>query len=211
MYRLIMQVGGVDPSANPDPDGIHNIVNEYEYAHIISPPHLRNYGYRRENDHSDIPKGLNQEQRNTDHLFEMFAGWALINSHRFRYFVALTTIARIRRWEAWNHLEVTNHVKEFMKTYQVDYRRAWDQVRSMMKQSSMVNPDATITTPQTPMSDGSPMDIASRPTDPRVAKPHSSDSRPADPRPSAPHPDTRASDPRLSAASNAASKHQHPQ
>ncbi|RWQ91849.1 hypothetical protein C8Q69DRAFT_408795 [Paecilomyces variotii] len=76
-------------------DGTHNPV--------ISFRSIPSYGHRQEDEHDAIPKGLRQDQRDTDHLVEFFAGWSIINSHRFRRFIVASHYSQ-ERWKAWNHV-----------------------------------------------------------------------------------------------------------
>lgn len=81
-------------------DGTHNPV--------ISFRSIPSYGHRQEDEHDAIPKGLRQDQRDTDHLVEFFAGWSIINSHRFRRFIVASHYSQ-ERWKAWNHVS-TFHI-----------------------------------------------------------------------------------------------------
>ncbi|EGE09134.1 hypothetical protein TEQG_08088 [Trichophyton equinum CBS 127.97] len=76
---------------------------------VISTPHIPNYGWRSEDEHPDIPKNLTQGARNTDHLVEYFAGWAISHVENFRYFPVLVHSMPQLRWEKWSHLEVLNY------------------------------------------------------------------------------------------------------
>src|SRR5436190_20195249 len=71
---------------------------------FISTRILPDYGFRPEDDHPNIPKGLTQEERNTDHLVEYFTGWCLTNADKFRKFVVLTSLNPQPRWQAWKHV-----------------------------------------------------------------------------------------------------------
>ena len=128
MYRLIVQlnsVGNVGYSSEELLDGIHD---DFSEKRVIWPPNIPHYGSRTEDDCPDLPKGLTQEQRNTDHLAEFFAGWALVNSHRFRRFVVVT-LNPLQRWNAWNHIDVKEGTKEFFKAYSIDYKEYWSRLR----------------------------------------------------------------------------------
>lgn len=134
--------------------------DEYRESQIISPPRLPNYGSRSEDDNPDIPKGLTQEQRNTDHLAEFFAGWALVNSHVFRHFHMVTRIPPLDRWSAWQHVDVKFGAKAFMTAFNIDYQR-YDWIlkgKSGSPPSSSSDSRSmqrTPTTPQTPRPGGS--------------------------------------------------------
>ncbi|PYH99931.1 hypothetical protein BO71DRAFT_341857 [Aspergillus ellipticus CBS 707.79] len=130
IYRLILQL--CTPSAYDTPIGevLTGSTDEYIESNVISPPTLPNYGSRKEDDSPDIPKGLSQDQRNTDHLIEFFAGWGLVNRHRYRRFVVLTRTKPQPRWEAWQHIEIKWGAKDFMKTFKVDYKHYWAKLAS---------------------------------------------------------------------------------
>ncbi|PYI03812.1 chromo domain protein [Aspergillus sclerotiicarbonarius CBS 121057] len=130
MYRLILQ--SCSPSAYDTPSGdiLTGATDEYFESNAISPPNLPNYGSRTEEDNPDIPKGLTQDHRNTDHLVEFFAGWGLVHRHRYRRFVVLTRLKPLPRWEAWQHIEIKWGAKDFMKTFRVDYRQYWAKLNS---------------------------------------------------------------------------------
>ncbi|KAF7166924.1 hypothetical protein CNMCM6106_002539 [Aspergillus hiratsukae] len=117
MYALIVQLntGVLSDEHNEDP--------------VISLDAIPLYGSRTEDDDPNIPKGLTQEHRNTDHLAEFFAGWAIVNNHRFRRFVMLTAVQPLPRWLAWEHVEIRYGAKNFMKIFEVDYKTYWDKVK----------------------------------------------------------------------------------
>ncbi|RHZ72359.1 hypothetical protein CDV55_106049 [Aspergillus turcosus] len=117
MYALIVQLntGVVGDEHHEDP--------------VISFDAIPLYGSRTEDDDASIPNGLTQEQRNTDHLAEFFAGWAIVNNHRFRRFVMLTAVQPLPRWLAWEHVEIRYGAKNFMRTFEVDYKTYWDKVK----------------------------------------------------------------------------------
>ncbi|KAF7178436.1 hypothetical protein CNMCM7691_007132 [Aspergillus felis] len=130
MYALILQLNnrvagsertGANISSGPS--------SEHTEDPVISLDAIPLYGSRTEDDDASIPKGLTQEQRNTDHLGEFFAGWAIVNNHRFRRFVMLTAVKPLPRWEAWQHIEIRYGAKDFMKAFNVKYKTYWDKVR----------------------------------------------------------------------------------
>ncbi|KAL4802784.1 hypothetical protein BDV18DRAFT_61155 [Aspergillus unguis] len=86
---------------------------------VISPPILPNYGSRTADDSSGIPKECNQEQRNTDHLGEFFAGWSLTNAHRFRRFFMVTALEPLERWKKWQHVQLD--YQAFFRDQGVDF------------------------------------------------------------------------------------------
>ncbi|PGH17718.1 hypothetical protein AJ80_04726 [Polytolypa hystricis UAMH7299] len=98
------------------PDSLDGLTDSIGQIHpFISPSELANYGFRKETDHPNIPSGLTQEERDTDHLVEYFAGWAVMNAHKFRRFVVLHWGKPQPRWQAWTHIEPMN-AREFHRT-----------------------------------------------------------------------------------------------
>ncbi|KAK2746211.1 hypothetical protein FQN57_003333 [Myotisia sp. PD_48] len=83
--------------------------DEGQHHPIISTSYLPDYGKRAENDHPMIPRGLTQEERNTDHLIEYFAGWGILNCNKYRHFLALTYFRPQPRWKGFNHIDVMNY------------------------------------------------------------------------------------------------------
>ncbi|PWY94934.1 hypothetical protein BO94DRAFT_562657 [Aspergillus sclerotioniger CBS 115572] len=138
MYRLILQ--SCTPSAYDTTSGevLTGATDDYFESNAISPPNIPDYGSRTEKDNPDIPKGLTQDQRNTDHLVEFFAGWGLVNRHRYRRFIVLTRMKPLPRWESWQHIEIKYGAKDFMKTFRVDYRHYWSKLNS-----SSIKPSTT--------------------------------------------------------------------
>src|SRR5215471_4616681 len=68
---------------NGSPDSLDGRTDDEGQHHpFISTRILPDYGSRPENDHPMIPKGLSQEERNTDHLVEYFAGWCMVKSDK---------------------------------------------------------------------------------------------------------------------------------
>lgn len=114
---------------------------------VLSLAKLPDYGRRSEDDHPAIPKGLTQEQRNTDHLIEFFAGWSLVYNHRFRRFVAATSMEPLARWKEWNHLELRHGRRDFLKTFQVDYRFYWNKLTATVKRRDSTSTTSTSSTP----------------------------------------------------------------
>lgn len=133
MYSLIAQLSITDNGTfltHSEPlDGIHDDSPENR---VISPPTIPLYGSRTEDDTGGL---VTQEQRDTDHLAEFFAGWALVNSHRFRRFTIITT-KPLKRWNSWNHVDVKETAMDFFKAYGVDYRTYWSQLKGKASSSS---------------------------------------------------------------------------
>ncbi|KAJ9405906.1 hypothetical protein DTO045G8_6417 [Paecilomyces variotii] len=120
-------------------DGTHNPV--------ISFRSIPSYGHRQEDEHDAIPKGLRQDQRDTDHLVEFFAGWSIINSHRFRRFIVASHYSQ-ERWKAWNHLELHHGGRDFMKSQKIDANAIWAELVSNTPRRS--DPSRSARTPRTP-------------------------------------------------------------
>src|SRR4051812_19887675 len=55
-------------------------------------------------DVSGSSNAMSQEERDTDLLIEYFAGWALMNCHKYRKFFVLTHFKTQKRWGNWNHV-----------------------------------------------------------------------------------------------------------
>jgi len=133
MYQLIKEIAsGGDfrylPCEPRDLDGVYDPNIEHP---IISPAKLPNYGHRPENDDPAIPKGPTQAQRDADHLVEFFAGWGLVNCHRFRRFVVVTSFTEpLSRWKTWNHLEFRCGYKSFFKNFSIDFNRYWTKINT---------------------------------------------------------------------------------
>ena len=146
MYSLISQLSTVPDTISTYcretalSDGIFNGISE---TRVISPRQIPLYGLRTEVDcvGFGLPKGLSQEQLNTDHLAEFFAGWALVNSHRFRRFIVLTTLKPLDRWKGWNHVDVISSAMEFFRLYTIDWKSYWRKLRSDAKPSEAAASD----------------------------------------------------------------------
>lgn len=132
MYRLIVQLNSIGNASYSSEDLLDGIHDDFPEKRVISPPNIPLYGTRTEDDCPDLPKGLTQKQRNTDHLAEFFAGWALVNSHRFRRFVVVTLNPQ-RKWTAWNHIDVKESARDFFKAYSVDYKMYWSKLKATGK------------------------------------------------------------------------------
>ncbi|KAI1919923.1 hypothetical protein LOZ60_006729 [Ophidiomyces ophidiicola] len=99
------------------PDSLDGETDDEGQSHpFVSPRSIPRYGSRTENEHEDIPKGLSQDERNTDHLVEYFAGWAICNCHKFRKFVVLSHYKPQPRWKKWQHIEPMNS-QEFFRSF----------------------------------------------------------------------------------------------
>ena len=69
---------------------------------------------------SDITGLPSQERMDMDLLVEFFAGWGLMNCHRFRHFVAVTYSKPLPRWSAWSHLEVKHGRRQLFSRFHAD-------------------------------------------------------------------------------------------
>jgi len=138
MYQLIKEIASEGdfrylPCEPRDLDGVFDPNIEHP---IISPANLPNYGHRSENDDPAVPKGLTQVQRDTDHLVEFFAGWGLVNCHRFRRFIVVTSFPEpLSRWKTWNHLEFRCGGKSFFKSFNIDPRTYWAKINTSLDKS----------------------------------------------------------------------------
>ncbi|KAJ5132992.1 hypothetical protein N7448_007150, partial [Penicillium atrosanguineum] len=88
-----------------------------------SPPEIiPNWGHRDEEDNPEIPRDLSQDERNMDHLVELFTAWALMRKAHNRKTVVITDSKRQilhRRWENWGHITLFSP-NNFMKTFRID-------------------------------------------------------------------------------------------
>ncbi|PKY04727.1 hypothetical protein P168DRAFT_303897 [Aspergillus campestris IBT 28561] len=152
MCHHILQLSYTSSQRELDAEILAGDSDEYHESKVISPPFLPNYGSRSEVDNPDIPKGLSQEHRNTDHLAEFFAGWALVNSHVFRHFHVVTQLPPPERWSAWQHVDVKHGPKAFMTAFNIDFKK-YDWIvkgKSGPPPSSSTDPRSTQRTPTTP-------------------------------------------------------------
>lgn len=88
----------------------------------FAPEIIPNWGFREEEDNPEIPKGLSQDERNMDHLVELFTAWTLLRKAHNRKTVVITdSKSQIlhRRWESWGHVTVFSP-NNFMKTFNID-------------------------------------------------------------------------------------------
>ncbi|EAW08490.1 putative Chromo domain protein Chp1p [Aspergillus clavatus NRRL 1] len=139
MYALIIQINSVGLEGMPR-ETLNGTSDEHSESVVISPPNIPLYGSRTEDDDPNIPKGLTQEYRNTDHLAEFFAGWALVHNHCYRRFVIATAMKPLPRWEAWEHLEVRYGAKDFLtRAFKIDYKSIWNKLRSAPEKADHVS------------------------------------------------------------------------
>jgi hypothetical protein len=87
-----------------EPRDLDSVLNPFLESPIISQSNFPQYGERQESDFHEIPMGLTQEQRDTDHLCEWFAAWAIIHAAFFRRFCVITTHPLQPRWQSWHHV-----------------------------------------------------------------------------------------------------------
>ncbi|KAL1970396.1 hypothetical protein VTN77DRAFT_5557 [Rasamsonia byssochlamydoides] len=117
MHKLILDIAS---EGNPnqiavEPHDLDSIYNPFLEHPIISVANLPGYGSRSEDEHPAIPKGLTQEERNTDHLIEFFSGWAIVNAPNYRRFSVLTSQPLLPRWQNWHHIELFRGPEVFYK------------------------------------------------------------------------------------------------
>ncbi|KAL2815640.1 hypothetical protein BDW59DRAFT_15228 [Aspergillus cavernicola] len=150
MYHLVRQLG-----YHPTEDLIPTMEEDLIDTTIISPPNLPNYGSRTADDSPDIPRNSSQEYRNTDHLAEFFAGWCLLNAHRFRRFTMITSLDPLPRWTDWQHIEIRHgNGRDFFNIHNIDYKVIWAKLMKYPSKSTS-NADTPNTepapyTPRTP-------------------------------------------------------------
>lgn len=125
MYQLIMKVNTCGTNSDLTEYGVDSIYHDFDNASVISPLSIPKYGSRGESDQPAIPRNLTQDERNADHLFEFFAGWALANCHKFRRFIVATTVNSVHRWESWNHLDIHRDGAIFLKTLGINCDDYW--------------------------------------------------------------------------------------
>lgn len=165
MYQIISDIASKGniinrPTKPQDLDGIQNPLLEHP---IISPANIPGYGSRLEDDCPAIPKGLTQEQRNTDHLIEVFANWAIFNAPHYRRFVVVTSVAPLPRWQKWHHIELLHGPQACYKKYGIkpeQYREKYLSQSSSSSSSSTARPDGA-NNKQPSSLQGSPKDIMS--------------------------------------------------
>ncbi|KAL1848092.1 hypothetical protein Plec18170_008267 [Paecilomyces lecythidis] len=153
MYCLILKLLPRHYHYHHDPRNPPHIEGGREedgtYNPVISFRSIPNYGHRQEDECAAIPKGLRQDQRDTDHLVEFFAGWSIVNSHKFRRFIVASHYTQ-ERWKAWNHLELRQGGRDFMKSQSIDANAIWAQLVSNTPRKSSSDPSRTDRTPRTP-------------------------------------------------------------
>lgn len=91
--------------SSEEPQSLDGESDAEGYHHpLVSTAYMPGYGYRDENEHKDIPKGLTQEERDTDHLVEYFAGWCWLHAPEFRRYIVLAWLKPQPRWKQWHHV-----------------------------------------------------------------------------------------------------------
>ncbi|KAE8152421.1 hypothetical protein BDV25DRAFT_67492 [Aspergillus avenaceus] len=149
MYHLILQITTIGDATLGDI--LTGAESGFTASTVISPA-VPLYGSRPEDDNPEIPKSLTQSQRDSDHLIEFFAGWALFNCYQFRKFYVCTCVGPLPRWEDWQHLQIKVGMADILKTFNLDYATNWDMLKkSMSKQGS-----STELKPQTPLTPRTP-------------------------------------------------------
>lgn len=127
IYYLIMSLNTTGHTSDilapdEDPDWLQDQLAKHS---VISPAEVPGYGSSSGQDDSDILKTPAQEQRDMDLLVEFFAGWTLVNCHRFRRFVVVTYRNPLPRWSSWNHLEIRHRRKQFLNSVKADLESLW--------------------------------------------------------------------------------------
>lgn len=127
IYYLIMSLNTAGHTSDilapdEDPDWLQDQLAKHS---VISPAEVPGYGSSSGQDDSDILKTPAQEQRDMDLLVEFFAGWTLVNCHRFRRFVVVTYRNPLPRWSSWNHLEIRHRRKQFLNSVKADLESLW--------------------------------------------------------------------------------------
>lgn len=125
MYQLIMKLNTTGHTSHVLDDGkdLDQLHDPLARDIAMSPVKLPGYGSCAAHESSGV-KGL----KDADVLAEFFAGWALVNCHRFRRFIIVTYERPSQRWEAWNHVEVKSG-QEFFSQFKVDYKAIWKDLR----------------------------------------------------------------------------------
>lgn len=130
MYQLILKLNWAGHiSTDPDDeDNIYQLFNPLSKHIVMSPAEIPGYGSPLSLDRPGA-MGLTQTQRDADILVEFFAGWAILNCHRFRRFVIVTNERPLPRWEEWNHMEIRDG-KRFFRHFGIDYHGILKKLRS---------------------------------------------------------------------------------
>ncbi|OJJ43234.1 hypothetical protein ASPZODRAFT_136444 [Penicilliopsis zonata CBS 506.65] len=86
--------------------------------------------------------------QDTDRLVEFFAGWALLNNHRFRRFHVATYQKPLpRRWGEWNHLDIRPSPREVFRHLDINHKEVWEKVKPIIRKVESSS-DPRIQTPQ---------------------------------------------------------------
>lgn len=152
----IMKANSVDPrcphfkSESLDPSQLDRPNNN-----ILSLP-LPSYGSRTEADNPNIPKDLTQSERDADHLVELFAGFTIMNTDRFRKTIVITSVKHpslIARWQNWGHVAVYS-VKNFFSTFHLDEKHLSEKMMNAGQSGRKTTPgtpvDPRLGTPRPP-------------------------------------------------------------
>lgn len=146
MYHLILKLHNSDDGDLPDGSS-----DAYTGSAVISPPAIPFYGSKSDHEHPFTPKDIQQEHRKADHLIEFFAGWALVNSHRFRRFYVFTNMPHIPRWMSWHHLHAILYgEKAVLDHFNVDHKQYWNKLYNSACREEVKSQCATPFTPHTP-------------------------------------------------------------
>ncbi|KAL4943859.1 hypothetical protein BDV06DRAFT_126256 [Aspergillus oleicola] len=163
---IYQQLGRLGCTIDNDPLACHE---EDSDNCVLSLPVLPKYGSRTPDDSPDIPRECTQEHRNADHLAEYFAGWSLLNVHRFRRFVIVSNLSPFERWKSWQHIETKHGARAFFESQNIDYRRIHAKLtkdpsntRSSNDASGFGSGSASASAPYTPRTPRAP-DVANGP------------------------------------------------
>ncbi|KAL4949659.1 hypothetical protein BDW69DRAFT_173898 [Aspergillus filifer] len=151
---IYQHLGRLGFTADNDPLTCHN---DDPDSCVISLPFLPKYGSRTPDDSPDIPRECTQEHRNADHLAEYFAGWSLLNAHRFRRFVIVSQLPPFERWKSWQHIETKHGARAFFDSQNIDYRRIHAKItKDLSKTRSSTDASASASAPYTPRTPRAP-------------------------------------------------------
>lgn len=124
---------------------------DQQNSNIVSLP-IPGYGSRSEDDHSAIPKGLSQQERDMDHLAEAFAGWTLTKSACFRRMIMISSVETksLRdRWRSWGHMTLYT-VNEFFRIFKINEQALLEKLKGEQSSRAGYFPLFTLGTPVNP-------------------------------------------------------------
>ncbi|THC94584.1 hypothetical protein EYZ11_005944 [Aspergillus tanneri] len=163
MYQLITEL------SNLESGNMSASTEELLGSSIISPD-LPSYDKPTEHN-----KDLTREQIRADNLAEFFAGWVLVNRHRFRRFAIITGIEPLPRWTTWQHVAIMHGYKSSIFSYRIDYELQWSRLKGQKPGSSAeekAQHTPTPYTPQTPKASSRPRPSVSSPVNHNYPQPY---------------------------------------